>query len=669
MIAVIALILATDSPAFLAVQSKGDLKLLDEHYETLKTIHTDAVPVAWSRNGTYVALSTKDHGIQVLDTRDAKSPLLDTSPGSANPSWDRSGNLLFCVPGKGLLRGIPGGEYKLILPNVTSAIPGFDGSSITFSNGDGLWVANADGSSARRLLSGKYSGTPSWSGDGRWIAIVIDGHLKLVRPNGRKVKDLGLVDGPIVSCSSGSPYLVALRNKSWSVWNFQDEKWQSIELDTRSAPQWVGPRRLLGLINGVPNVFSLVGSPKPVFDGEASAVSQVVGTYMGAAFPNPYLTAQKPNRSSLSVRGHVTSVDPIVGKISVKIEVEENSRGKQKVFGTPETRTYNVLAPKLMKRLTLLPESEVALLVSGTEVKEAQIPDEELIAGAPVLNHTPRFRRQTEYDGVSLDHVVVPMIYPIPGKHKGVDTFLADRDGGKRRHHGNDLMAPKMTPLLAVFDGTVSFWRTDTVGAHNMLSITSDDGYVATYMHINNDNPGTNDNSGSLRYAFPADLQPGQRVVAGQIVAYCGNSGNAEQTAPHLHFELSDMEGGGVLDPYYSLKAAPHLDAPRYIDPDPNLKPKTEETRWDIVVTEVNPTLRTIVGELCGLSGTHGRIIAATKPRRVYLQFHEGAMVKFRGGSDIAYPIDAIRGGFRLSATGKVEGAKLTVNVATMSLP
>lgn len=261
------------------------------------------------------------------------------------------------------------------------------------------------------------------------------------------------------------------------------------------------------------------------------------------------------------------------------------------------------------------------------------------------------------------------MIYPIPGKHRLVDTFLADRDGGARRHHGNDLMAPKMTPLLAVFDGVVSFGRTNYPGAHNMLGLRSDDGYVASYLHINNDTPGTDDGQGSMRYAFPADLQSGDRVRAGQVVAYCGDSGNAENTGPHLHFELHDLEGGGVLDPFFSLKAAQRLALPRYPNPDPQLRPRAGETRWDGVVTAIDETRRIVGLELTATGKPNASPARCPKPRLVYLALAPGKVVRYRGAADLAYPLDSVRPGMRLSAVGGASGAKMSVRDASMALP
>src|SRR5207247_9963384 len=45
------------------------------------------------------------------------------------------------------------------------------------------------------------------------------------------------------------------------------------------------------------------------------------------------------------------------------------------------------------------------------------------------------------------------------------------------------------------------------------------------------------------------------RVKAGQFIAYMGDSGDAETTGPHLHFEVHRPDGMAV-DPYPSLRLA-----------------------------------------------------------------------------------------------------------------
>ncbi|MDP9241346.1 MAG: M23 family metallopeptidase [Actinomycetota bacterium] len=161
---------------------------------------------------------------------------------------------------------------------------------------------------------------------------------------------------------------------------------------------------------------------------------------------------------------------------------------------------------------------------------------------------------------ISTAHVVVPMVFPVIGAVNYTDTFLACRDGCTRRHLGQDIMGYKMEKLIATFDGTVTYLQRETVaGQGNYLSIRSRDGqWTTNYLHINNDTPGTDDARGTANYAFLPGLKVGSPVVQGQLVGFMGDSGNAESTSAHLHFELrnGDAWSGTVYNPLYSINAA-----------------------------------------------------------------------------------------------------------------
>lgn len=165
------------------------------------------------------------------------------------------------------------------------------------------------------------------------------------------------------------------------------------------------------------------------------------------------------------------------------------------------------------------------------------------------------------------------MVFPVIGGVSYTDTYLTCRGTGcSRRHLGQDLMGGKLRPLVATFDGTVSYFQRESrPGEGNILSIRSlDSQWSVNYIHLNNDNPGTDDGRGSATYAFLPGLRSGSKVVRGQLVGWMGDSGNAESTAPHLHFELRkgpDSWSGTVYNPFHSLNVAQRLTAARIAMP------------------------------------------------------------------------------------------------------
>ena len=142
------------------------------------------------------------------------------------------------------------------------------------------------------------------------------------------------------------------------------------------------------------------------------------------------------------------------------------------------------------------------------------------------------------------------MIFPVVGDNRYSDTYGAPRSGG-RTHKGVDIMADKMTPIVAVADGTVGWIHDEQGGDCCAMSLNHDDGWVSYYIHMNNDTPGTDD---GLGWGFADGIAKGVHVEAGQLIGWVGDSGNAESTAPHLHFELH-QPGVGPINP------TPHVDA------------------------------------------------------------------------------------------------------------
>ena len=151
--------------------------------------------------------------------------------------------------------------------------------------------------------------------------------------------------------------------------------------------------------------------------------------------------------------------------------------------------------------------------------------------------------------------------FPVGSTTRYRDDFGAPRSGG-RRHQGNDLYAPKLSAVVSATSGVVV--RT---GLHNgrtlsgnYLVVRDGAGWELKYIHLNNDTPGTDDGANPPHWRFGPGIGVGAHVRAGQLLGYVGDSGNAESTPPHLHFEMHPP-GHGPLNPWHSLAGARNVPA------------------------------------------------------------------------------------------------------------
>jgi hypothetical protein len=152
---------------------------------------------------------------------------------------------------------------------------------------------------------------------------------------------------------------------------------------------------------------------------------------------------------------------------------------------------------------------------------------------------------------------VPTLIFPVAGAVSYIDDFGQARPGGT--HQGNDLMAAKKTPVVAVEPGKVKFWTT-SAAAGCMLYLYGDSGTTYMYIHLNNDLTMRNDNRGTCvpGVSYARGLKDGAKVQAGQMIGYVGDSGDANGIASHLHFEVHPGNGAAV-SPYPYLQSAQRL--------------------------------------------------------------------------------------------------------------
>jgi murein DD-endopeptidase MepM/ murein hydrolase activator NlpD len=129
-------------------------------------------------------------------------------------------------------------------------------------------------------------------------------------------------------------------------------------------------------------------------------------------------------------------------------------------------------------------------------------------------------------------------VFPVYGPCSFTNTFAAPRaDTGW--HHGEDIFAALGAPLLAVADGTVFSVGWNDVGGYR-LWLRDRQGNQFYYAHLS---------------AFSPLAQNGAQVKAGDVVGFMGNSGDAQGTPYHLHFEIHPVQMlylayDGVISPY-----------------------------------------------------------------------------------------------------------------------
>jgi peptidase M23-like protein len=149
-----------------------------------------------------------------------------------------------------------------------------------------------------------------------------------------------------------------------------------------------------------------------------------------------------------------------------------------------------------------------------------------------------------------------PIVFPVVGPYRYTNDFGDPR--GQGRHEGNDILAPKKAPVVAVEDGRIKFWTT-SARAGCMLYLYGAGGTTYLYIHLNNDVTMANDNRGKCAAggSYWPGLKNGAKVVAGQAIGFVGDSGDADGT-PHLHFEVHPHDGGAT-NPYPYLNRATRI--------------------------------------------------------------------------------------------------------------
>jgi murein DD-endopeptidase MepM/ murein hydrolase activator NlpD len=129
------------------------------------------------------------------------------------------------------------------------------------------------------------------------------------------------------------------------------------------------------------------------------------------------------------------------------------------------------------------------------------------------------------------------------------DTFDEVHGEGGKKHEATDIMAPRGTPVLAVNDGAIVKLFLSKPGGNTIYQFDPSEEYCYYYAHLD-------------RYAD--GVAEGLMVHRGDVIGFVGSTGNANPSAPHLHFEIHQLDvekswwKGAPINPYQYLVNALH---------------------------------------------------------------------------------------------------------------
>lgn len=126
-------------------------------------------------------------------------------------------------------------------------------------------------------------------------------------------------------------------------------------------------------------------------------------------------------------------------------------------------------------------------------------------------------------------------IFPIPEKsRKNLIGYFGDQRGN-RKHQGIDVAAKRGTPVVAITNGEITKVKEGGRGGKQVWMKDLKNEYTFYYAHLNSQS-----------------VEVGQNVKQGDELGTVGSTGNAPDSAPHLHFEII-KEGRVSIDPLQIL--------------------------------------------------------------------------------------------------------------------
>ncbi len=144
-----------------------------------------------------------------------------------------------------------------------------------------------------------------------------------------------------------------------------------------------------------------------------------------------------------------------------------------------------------------------------------------------MLSYIPELQSLGVDPGLAARRILAP--FPVAAPAWYLDDWHAPRlNPYPHLHTGTDIFAAEGSPVVASASGVVARLAEEYLGGI-VLYLAGDDGVVYYYAHLSGYAPG---------------IEEGKRVAPGDLVAFVGNTGDAQGGPAHLHFQVHP--GGGL---------------------------------------------------------------------------------------------------------------------------
>ncbi|HET6889779.1 MAG TPA: M23 family metallopeptidase [Pyrinomonadaceae bacterium] len=130
-------------------------------------------------------------------------------------------------------------------------------------------------------------------------------------------------------------------------------------------------------------------------------------------------------------------------------------------------------------------------------------------------------------------------------KKQIIDTWHAPR-GADRLHEGQDIFAPRGTPVYSATKGYIYNVGENNLGGQT-VSVAGAGGRFYYYAHLD---------------SYAPHVEEGDYVTPQTVLGYVGTTGNAQGTPPHLHFGIYTPAGPTNPLPLLTDRPKPIRDNP-----------------------------------------------------------------------------------------------------------